>query len=145
MKTTSQHHSASLHRATALLGTLAILTGTAARADEIDIKVNANTYVPFSSGLTAGTTIYLNADNNPAVDQVRAMQRNLGYREVDYKAAVSTQLSWNPLAAQNITSAGGITTYDYSGQSNITLNLVGFWTAKDLPIVIGPDGLAYTT
>ena len=79
-----------------------------------------------------GTKIYLNADNDPAVTEVRATQRSLGYREVDYKAAFSSILTWSALAPANITTAAGITTYDYSGQSNITTNLVGFWTSKDL-------------
>ncbi len=145
MKNTTQPQHTSIHRATALLGAIAILTGSIAFADEIDIKVNAVTYLPFSNSLAAGTPIYLNADNNPAIDNVRAMQRSLGYREVDYKAAFSTSLNWSPLAPANITSAGGVTTYDYSGQSNVTTDLVGFWTSKDLPIIIGPDGKAYTT
>ena len=130
---------------TTILGTIVILSGSMAGADELNIKVNANTYVPFSSGLTAGTAIFLNADNNPAVDEVRAMQRSLGYREVDYKAIFSTTLAWSSLAPANITTAAGITTYDYSGQSSTSADLVGFWTSKDLPIVIGPDGKAYTT
>ena len=140
MKSTNPTHSAKT-----LLGTIILLTGTMASADETDIKVNANTYVPFSSGLPAGTNIYLNADSNGALNQVNATQRSLGYREVTYKAAFSTSLAWSPLAQANITTSAGVTTYDYSGQSNIATDLVGFWTSKNLPIVIGPDGKAYTT
>ncbi|MEO7318445.1 MAG: ParB-like protein [Chthoniobacteraceae bacterium] len=73
---------------------------------------------------------------------IRATQRSLGFREVDYKAIFSQQLA---LTQVTPTTDAGITTYDYSAQNNKATDLVGFWRSKDLPILIGPDGKAYIT
>lgn len=40
------------------------------------------------------------------------------------------------------TMNGGIATYDFTAQANKT-NLVRFWTSKDAPVIIGPDGKPY--
>ena len=140
------HH---FSRASVLLGTAAILTGPIAFADEIDIKFVSTdtvpittTYVPFSTSLLADTFVWLNADNSDALTDIRATQRALGYREVDYKALFSEKLAWSAVTP---TTAGGITTYDYSAQNNKAVDLAGFWKSKDLPILIGPDGKAYIT
>ena len=134
---------------------IAILAGSIAHADEVDIKFITpatattpditTTYKPFSTDLPASTAAattwtWLNADNSPANTDIRATQRSLGFREVDYKAIFSQQVT---LSQVTPTSAGGITTYDYSAQNNKAVDLVGFWRNKDLPIIIGPDGKAY--
>ena len=151
MKPTTHHHTHLLRTAAA------IFAGSIAHADEIDIKfftpATATTpditaiYKPFSTDLPASTAAaitwtWLNADNNPASTDLRATQRSLGFREVDYKALFSQQLA---LTQVTPTSAGGITTYDYSAQSDKAVDLAGFWKSKDLPIIIGPDGKAYIT
>ncbi len=140
MKNTIRHaHRTGRAAATALAAS--ILAATAFGA-EIDILVGTTSYVPFSTGLTAGTAVWLNADNNPALTDIRSTQRSLGYREVDYKAAFSATLAFTQVVPT--TDAFGVTTYDYSAQSAAT-DLVGFWKGKDLPIIIGPDGHAYIT
>ncbi len=133
----------------ALLGAAAILTGSIAFADEIDIKFVSTdtvpittTYAPYSTSLLADTFVWTNADNSDALTDIRATQRSLGYREVDYKAIFSEKLAWSAVTP---TVSGGITTYDYSAQSNKAVDLAGFWKSKDLPIIIGPDGKAYIT
>ena len=148
------HH---FQRTSALLGATAILTGSIAFADEIDIKFVApatattpaitTIYKPFSTDLPASTAVtttwtWLNADNNDALTDIRAMQRSLGYREVEYKALISEKLLWSAVTPMIDAS---ITTYDYSAQSNKATDLAGFWKSKDLPIIIGPDGKAYIT
>jgi autotransporter-associated beta strand protein len=116
---------------------------------ETQIKVGTTTYSDFSSGvaaggsaLTSGTAVWLNADNLASNTDLRATQRSLGFREVDYKAAFSAALNFTQVAA---TTVGANTVYDYSAQSNKATDLVGFWQSKDLPIIIGPDGKAYIT
>lgn len=109
---------------------------------ETHILVGTDTYVPFSTGLAAGSAVYLNADNNPINTDIRATQRSLGYREVDYKAQFSALLNFSQVTP---TESGGNTLYDYSSQANKNTDLVGFWKSKDLPIIIGPDGKAYIT
>ena len=140
-----------------LRAAVVILAGSIAHADEIDLKFFApatpttpditTIYKPFSTDLpasTAATTTWtwLNVDNLLANTDLRAMQRSLGFREVDYKEIFSQQLA---LTQVTPTSAGGITTFDYSAQSSKAVDLVGFWRSKDLPIIIGPDGKAYIT
>ena len=107
-----------------------------------NIRIGSSTYVPYSTGLAAGTKVWLNADNNPANTPIRATQRFLGYREVDYKALFSAQLALNAVAP---VTSDGVTTYDYSAQSSKSAYLAGFWADKNLPILIGPDGNAYIT
>ena len=102
----------------------------------------AVTYIPFGSTLPINTPVWLNADNQVASTDLRATQRSLGFREVDYKAVVSAALT---LSAVTPSTSDGITRYDYSDQNNKGANLVAFWKEKDLPIVVGPDGLAYIT
>ena len=123
----------------ALVAALGIFLTVAAQADTV-IVVGTNTYSAFSTALTNGQWVYVDAD--PAAGSpVRATQRALGYREVDYKSAVPATLYFNAVTPA---TNGGTVTYDYSAQVNKT-NLVGFWVAKDLPIIIGPDGNAYIT
>ena len=89
MKPITQHHPHLLRAAAA------ILAGSIAHADEIDIRFVTpatattleitTTYKPFSTDLTASTATsttwtWLNADNNPANTDIRATQRSLGFR-----------------------------------------------------------------
>lgn len=104
------------------------------------IQVGANTYSAYDTTLTNGQWVYV--DSDPAAGSpVRATQRSLGYREVDYKKQVPPTLFFNAVSP---TTNNGVLVYDYTAQANTT-NLVGFWAAKDVPIVIGTDGLAYIT
>ncbi len=118
------------------------ILAASAHAAETDILIGTTNYVPFSTSLAADTFVYLNADNDPALTDLRSTQRSLGYREVTYKAAFSATLAFTQVTPT--TDGFGITTYDYSAQSAAT-DLLGFWKAKDLPIIIGPDGHAYIT
>ena len=157
MNTTTHHHHTHTLRACAVLGVAVILAGSIANADEIDIKFFApatpttpeitTLYKPFATDLPASTPaattwVWLNADNSAANTPLRATQRSLGYREVDYKAIFSAQLA---LTQVTPTNEGGVTIFDYSAQNNKNTDLVGFWRSKDLPIIIGPDGNAYIT
>ena len=128
-------------------GSIALALSPAVQADEIQLIAKAGstapvTYVAFGAGLAPNIYVWLNADNLPALTDLRATQRSLGFREVDYKAFVSAALSLSPITP---TTAGGISTYDYTTQNNKGSHLVAFWKDKDLPIVIGPDGKAYIT
>jgi len=107
---------------------------------EVKIKVGSNIYTRFSTGLTNGAWAYLDADP-AAKSPLRATQRSLGYREVEYKAAVYPTLSFSTVTPA---TNGSAVTYDYSAQSAKTAT-VGFWAAKDLPIIVGPDGNGYIT
>ncbi|MCX6867594.1 MAG: Ig-like domain-containing protein, partial [Verrucomicrobia bacterium] len=107
-----------------------------------NIQIGSNTYVQYSTGLTANTKVWLNFDGNPDNTPIRATQRFLGYHEVDYKGLVSEKLQLNAVTP---TTTGGVTTYDYSTQSSKSTYLAGFWADKNLPIIIGPDGKAYIT
>jgi phosphodiesterase/alkaline phosphatase D-like protein/2',3'-cyclic-nucleotide 2'-phosphodiesterase (5'-nucleotidase family) len=107
---------------------------------DVKVKVGANLYSRFSTDLTPGSWVYIDADPL-AKSPLRATQRSLGYREVTYKAAVYPTLTFNPVTP---TTNGAVVTYDYSAQSAKTAT-VGFWAAKDLPIIVGPDGNAYIT
>lgn len=112
--------------------------------------ITTERYRPFSTvaaslppgAAPANSWVYLNTDNLTANTDIRATQRSLGFREVDYKAFVSAALTLAPVTP---TTASGITTYDYTAQNNEKANLVAFWKEKDLPIIIGPDGKAYIT
>lgn len=104
------------------------------------LQVGANLYTAFHPDLTNGTWVYVDADPT-AGSPLRATQRALGYREVDYKAAVYPTLFFSPVGP---TTNGPALVYDYTAQANKT-NTVGFWANKDLPIIIGPDGNAYIT
>lgn len=102
------------------------------------MTVATNYYAPFSTRLTPGAWVYVDAD--PAANSpVRATQRALGYREVDYKAALYPTLDFRPATPA---TNGPVITYDDSGQAGST-NTVGYWAAKDAPIIVGPDGQAY--
>ena len=104
------------------------------------VQVGANTYSAYDTTLTNGQWVYV--DSDPAAGSpVRATQRSLGYREVDYKKQVPPTLFFSAVSP---TTNSGVLVYDYTAQANST-NLVGFWAAKDVPIVIGTDGLAYIT
>ena len=107
---------------------------------DVVIAVTNSTYFAYNTDLTPGTHVYVDAD--PAAGSpVRATQRSLGYREVDYKSAVPAILTFSPVAP---TTNGTVVSYDYSAQADKT-NTIGFWVNKDVPMVIGPDGLAYIT
>ena len=107
---------------------------------EVRLKVGDRLYSGFRNDLTNGAWVYIDAD--PAAGSpLRATQRSLGYREVDYKAAVYPVLTFTPAVA---TTNGNVVTYDYSSQAAKTAT-VGFWAAKDLPVIVGPDGNAYIT
>src|SRR5216117_1954695 len=106
----------------------------------ITIVVTTNTYNAFRTDLPSGAWVYVDAD--PAAGSpVRATQRCLGYREVEYKSKVFPTLAFNAVTP---TTNSSVVAYDYSAQLNKT-NTVGFWVSKDVPVVIGPDGLAYIT
>jgi len=123
------------------LSLLCLLLAAAAQAQLTPVlQVGTNLYSPFSTGLAPGTFVYVDADPATATP-LRASQRCLGYREVDYKSLVPATLYFS--AATPATN-GTIVSYDYTAQANKT-NLVGFWANKDVPMVIGPDGLAYAT
>ncbi len=128
------------------LGLASVLGLTNIVAQEVDININGTTtYVPFAAGLSIGQAVYLDANTNPASTDLRATQRDLGYREVDYKAALFNTLTGST-AASTVTS-GSITTVNYTG-INVSKNsstILGYWAAKDVPIVIGTDGKAYIT
>ena len=126
---------------TALLALVVFLAGRAlAFSTTTNLVVNSNTYVPFALTLQKGDRVYVDA--NPAANSpVRATQRALGYREAQYKAAAYGTLAFRPVAP---VTNGPVITYDYNAQSDRT-NTVGFWALKDIPFVIGPDGMAYAT
>jgi len=105
------------------------------------VKVDANVYQPFNVGLTNGAWVYLEADPSNA-SPLRATQRSLGYREVDYKATMFSFLRFTQVAPSN-TGAGVM--YDYTAQKTKGTYTVGYWKDKDLPVMVGPDGNAYIT
>ncbi len=106
---------------------------------EVVITVTNRVYAAYRTDLTNGY-VYVDADVM-AGSPVRASQRALGYREVDYKSQVPGTLFFN----QAVPATNGNTVaYDYSTQTAKT-NQVGFWVDKDVPFVIGPDGKAYIT
>jgi autotransporter-associated beta strand protein len=118
-----------------------------AHAEEIQLiaqtgKTPTVTYVPFKATLAVNTPVWLNVDDLIDHTELRATQRSLGFREVDYKGVVSAALTLNAVKPN---TTGDITRYDYSEQNNKGTNLVAFWKEKDLPIVIWPDGKAYIT
>ena len=107
----------------------------------LTVKVDANVYQPFGVGLTNNAWVFLDAD--PANGSpLRATQRSLGYREVDYKAKMFGGLAFTPVAP--VTNAAGVQ-YDYTAQKTKGTYTVGYWKDKDLPVMIGPDGNAYIT
>ncbi len=105
-----------------------------------NLVVNSNTYVSYALTLQTGAWVYVDA--NPAASSpVRATQRTLGHREAQYKAAAYATLAFRPVAS---VTNGTALIYDYQAQSDRT-NTVGFWSLKDIPFIIGPDGQAYAT
>ncbi|MEI7731508.1 MAG: DNRLRE domain-containing protein, partial [Verrucomicrobiota bacterium] len=105
------------------------------------INVSGNLYQPFSVGLAPGTYVYMEADPTNK-SPVRATQRSLGYREVDYKATFFGKLAFSPVSP---TVTGTTNLYDYSAQAAKGTYTVGAWKDKNLPIMIGPDGQGYIT
>ena len=112
----------------------------AAPLQSVVITVTNRVYSSYRPDLTGGTYVYVDADVM-AGSVVRATQRALGYREVDYKSQVPATLFFSQAAP---TTNGNTITFDYSAQAAKT-NQVGFWVDKDVPILIGPDGNAYIT
>ena len=105
------------------------------------VQVGANVYQPFSTNLTPGTWVYLEADYGNG-SLIHATQRSLGYREVNYKGILFAGLGFS----QVVPATNGLTvTYDYTAQSSKKSYTVGYWANKDLPVMVGPDGLAYIT
>ena len=127
--------------ATSRAATLTVLDTIIPGSLAVSLVVGTNTYAEFAPNLAPGTKVYLDTDPL-AGSAIRATQRSLGYREVDYK-----QLFFRTLYFNAVTPATnqGIVTYDYSAQAATSTNLVGYWTGKDLPVLIGPDGNAYIT
>jgi 5'-nucleotidase/UDP-sugar diphosphatase len=117
-----------------------LLSGSKFRlaAEEFQIVVGKNTYVEFRTDLTNGTPVFIDADPG-AGSLVRATQRSLGYREMDYKSLLPGTLYF---AAVTPKTNAGVVLYDYSSQTDKT-NIVGYWANKDVPIMVGPDGYAY--
>ena len=131
-----RHHATTI----CLLAILVLGAMQRAVADEVVVAVTNRVYRAFGNDLTNGAWVYVDAD--PAAGSpLRATQRSLGYREVDYKSQVPATLSFSQAVP---TTNAGVITYDYSAQAAKTKQ-VGFWVDKDLPIIIGPDGLAYIT
>lgn len=122
-----------------LLAGLALLLAWSASAQAPFIQVSNNTYAAYSTDLTNNAWVYVDADSAGATP-VRAMQRALGYREVDYKSAVYPTLYFNQVTPA---TNGATMTYDYTLQGSKTTNLVGFWAAKDVPVIIAADGNPY--
>lgn len=107
---------------------------------DINIVVTNRVYTGYRTDLAGGTYTYVDAD--PAASTpVRATQRCLGYREVDYKSIVPGTLFFTQVTPS---TNDGVLTYDYSAYAAKT-NTIGFWVDKDVPMVIGPDGLCYIT
>jgi len=126
------------------------------RADEIDIVVNGGstpiTFRPFDATMDAssGAHIWLSASTDSSATPLRATQRELGFREVDYKAKLFSLLGNVPDANTSTVSNNGITTVTFGSSTaiNATKNstyAIGYWVGKDVPVVIGPDGNAYIT
>ena len=151
-----------LYRYLPALGLVCALGLTQASATEIDISVTSTAatpvttvYTPFSATMdaTTGVHVWLDANTDSTVTDLRATQRELGFREVAYKAALfsklgnvaagNTSVTIDPTADQS-----GITTVAYTGvdtNKKTATTAVGYWVAKDVPIVIGVDGKAYIT
>jgi len=102
------------------------------------IYANGLYYQPFTAGLAIGTPVYMDAEGS----LLNATQRSLGYREVAYKNLFFQSLGFT--SATTSTDADGNTIYNY-GSPSTSSNLVGYWTKKNLPIIIGPDGKGYIT
>ena len=83
--------------------TLALLVGSLftssifqVGAQAVQIVVGTNTYVEFSTDLTQGAAVFIDAD--PASGSpVRATQRSLGYREMGYKGILPGTLYFSPV------------------------------------------------
>jgi len=121
-----------------LLSLCALLVAAHSLAQDPIILVGTTNYSAFRADLAPGSWVYVDADSAGATP-VRAMQRSLGYREVDYKSAVYPTLYFSAVTP---TTNGATVTYDYTAQANKT-NLVGFWASKDVPVIIGSDGKPY--
>jgi autotransporter-associated beta strand protein len=106
--------------------------------NETLLYINGYYYQPFSSTLPAGTKVYMDADSS----LLRATQRSLGFREVDYKKFFFGSLSFSAVSPD--TDALGNTVYNY-GSLSTSSTLAGYWTKKNLPIILGVDGNGYIT
>ena len=102
------------------------------------IYVNGHYYQPLVSGLAVGTPVYVDAEG----PLLNATQRSLGYREVAYKKLFFTALGLT--GATVGADLDGNTVYNYGTRSTST-DLAGYWTNKNLPIILGPDGKGYIT
>lgn len=102
------------------------------------IYVNGHYYQPLASGLAVGTPVYVDAEG----PLLNATQRSLGYREVAYKKLFFTALGLT--GATVGADLDGNTVYNYGSRSTST-DLAGYWTSKNLPIILGPDGKGYIT
>lgn len=107
-------------------------------ANKTLLFINGYYYQPFSSTLPAGTKVYMDAD----ASLLRATQRSLGFREVDYKKLFFNSLTFSGVKPD--TDANGNTVYNYGTLSTST-TLAGYWTKKNLPIISGVDGNGYIT
>src|SRR5262245_64593601 len=81
-------------------------------AEEPSILIGTNRYSAFRTDLPRGAWVYVDAEPAGATP-VRATQRSLGYREVDYKSAVYPTLAFRTVTP---TTNGATATYDYSAQ-----------------------------
>jgi autotransporter-associated beta strand protein len=102
------------------------------------LYINGSFYQPFSKDLAVGTPTYLDATGG----QLRATQRSLGDREVAYKKQFFLSLAF--AGVDTAMDSSGNIIYNYGTQSTST-TLPGYWTKKNLPIIIGVDGNAYIT
>ena len=90
------------NRARLLLAGCALLIAAGAHAEDPVIRIGTTNYQAYRTSRAAGDWVYVDADS-AGETPVRAMQRSLGYREVDYKSYVTvvpfvvgtTALKWS--------------------------------------------------
>ncbi len=104
------------------------------------LYVNGSYYQQFSAGLAVGTKVWIDVGTSNSV--VRATQRSLGYREVDYKKQFFNSLTFSGVTPD--TDAFGNIILNY-GSLSTSATLAGYLVKKNLPIIAGPDGNAYIT
>src|SRR6266567_4301655 len=107
-KSVARRQNAIQNWARILVAANALWLSTRAGAQEPVLIVSTNTYSAYRADLAPGAWVYVDADSAGATP-VRAMQRSLGYREVDYKSAVYPTLYFSAVTP---TTNGATVTYD---------------------------------
>lgn len=124
---------------TALVGgTITTVAPPAGVTNQTLLFVRGTYYQPFSGTLPIGTAVYLDAGSS----QLRATQRSLGYREVDYKKQFFKALTAS--TGTLYSDKNGNSIYSY-GDASTSTTLAGYWTKKNLPVIAGVDGNGYIT